>query len=306
MHGTTLQNIEILKERYDSLKNGKESLLTLIEEAELPEQVFNSNAIENSTLTLDETEQILEHQHLPPNSSQREVFEAINLGKVHEYLAIKLQKNEALTQEMILLVHGTLLSHINDTFAGSFRKPKEYVRVGKHIAPAPEKLPSLIGNLMADFADNAEHPLDRILLFHLAFEHIHPFLDGNGRVGRALLNFQLKYMGYPPIIIRNKEKQDYYKALQAYDDKGNTKPFEHIFALLLKESFHKRLAYLEGDDIVLVSDIGKNHPMHSPQAIANAAKKQSLPAFRERGRWKVGKQGFADWDKEHCHFAQKS
>jgi Fic family protein len=301
MHKTTLKNIEELKNRFDIVKSGKESLLTLLEEAELPELVFNSNAIENSTLTLDETEQILEHQTLPPNSSQREVFEAINLGKVNEYLTAKLGKGEPLSENMILLVHGTLLSHINDAFAGCFRKTKEYVRVGKHIAPPPEKLPGLIDNLMADFADESEHPLDRIILFHLAFEHIHPFLDGNGRVGRALLNFQLKTIGYSPIIIRNKEKKDYYKALQVYDGKGDTKLFEHMFALLLKEGLHKRIAYLEGDDIKFLSDIGADHPRHSPQVISNAAKKQSLPAFRERGRWKVGKCGFARWEKEHQH-----
>lgn len=301
MHGTTLNNIEELKKRFNTLKSGKESLLTLLEEAELPELVFNSNAIENSTLTLDETEQILEHQTLPPNSSQREVFEAINLGKVNAYLNAKLEKKEVLSKDMILLVHGTLLSHINDEFAGQFRKTKEYVRVGKHIAPPPEKLPSLIDNLMADFADESEHILDRIILFHLAFEHIHPFLDGNGRVGRALLNFQLKTIGYPPIIIRNKEKKDYYAALQKYDDKGDTKPFELIFALLLKESFHKRIAYLESDDIMPLSILAKDHPQHTAQSISNAAKKQSLPAFRERGRWKVGKKGFARWEGEHNH-----
>jgi Fic family protein len=304
MHGTTLNNIEELQKRYECLKPGKESLLTLLEEAEMPELVFNSNAIENSTLTLDETEQILEHQCLPPNSSQREVFEAINLGKVTAYLDAKLVKKEALTKDMMLLVHGTLLTNINDEFAGNFRKTSEYVKVGKHIAPAPEKLPSLIDSLLSDFADDSEHILDRIMFYHLAFEHIHPFLDGNGRVGRALINFQLKSAGYPPIIIRNKEKKDYYKALQAYDAKGNTKPFELIFALLLKESFHKRIAYMEGDDIVLLSDLAKDHPIHSPQAISNAAKKQSLAAFRERGRWKVGKNGFACWEQSHEHSAK--
>jgi len=301
MHGTTLQNIEELKNKYDTLCTGKDSLLSILEETELPELIFNSNAIENSTLTLDETEQILMHQQLPPNSSQREVFEAINLGKVNEYLSVKLQKCTPLSEDLILMIHGTLLSHINDDFAGCFRKTNEYVKVGKHIAPPPEKLPSLIGHLLTDYADADVHPLERIVQFHLAFEHIHPFLDGNGRVGRSLVNFQLKQNGYPPIIIRNKEKKDYYEALHTYDAKGSTKMFELIFALLLKESLHKRIAYMEGDDIVFVSDIAKGHPMHSPQSILNAAKKQSLPAFRERGRWKVGKNGFAQWEKSHVH-----
>ena len=141
------------------------------------------------------------------------------------------------------------------------------------------------------------HPLDRVIAFHLGFEHIHPFCDGNGRVGRALLNFQLKSHGYPPIIIRNKEKTEYYLALQAYDSDRSTKALEHIVVVLLKESFHKRIAYLRSDEILFLSALVKNHKERSPQSFANAAKKQSLPAFRERGRWKVGKKMFEEWLK---------
>lgn len=294
MHATSFHIIDELKKEFDQLRPKKEALLTLLEEAELPESVYNSNAIENSTLTLDETERILLHQELPPYHSKREIFEAINLGKVTEYLVEKIQKKHALNEELILFIHQTLLSHINDTIAGRFRGKNEYVRVGPHIAPASEHVLSLMTNALQAY-HGVGYPLDRIMTFHLEFERIHPFCDGNGRVGRAFLNFQLKSHGYPPIIIRNKEKAEYYLALQSYDVDHSVKLFEHIIAGLLKESLHKRVAYLRGDEILLLSHLAKKHRERSPQSLANAAKKQSMPAFRERGRWKVGKKMFEEW-----------
>ncbi len=297
MHGTTLHSIDALKKEFDQLRKGKDAILTLLEEAELPESVYNSNAIENSTLTLDETEKILMHEELPARHSKREIFEAINLGAVTQYLEEKIRQSETLSDDLLLFVHKSLMSNIRDDIAGRFRQDKEYVRVGSHIAPPPEQVAPLIQVALGKYQSDSAHPLERIVAFHPEFEHIHPFCDGNGRVGRALLNFQLKSNGFPPIIIRNKEKQDYYEALRAYDNNRSTKKFEHILALLLKESFHKRITYLRGDEVVLLSVLARGDRKHSAQSIANAAKKQSLPAFRERGRWKVGKKMFGEWLK---------
>lgn len=295
MHATLRKSIEALREEYEKLRKGKESLLTMIEEVELPESVYNSNAIENSTLSLSDTEKILLHQELPAHRSKREVFEAENLAAVTAYLTEKAMKRTLLTADLLCLVHGTLLHNINKDIAGRFRHHGEYVRVGPHIAPPPEKVSDLIGQLLKEYSDVAKHPLDRIIHFHLEFEHIHPFCDGNGRVGRAILNFQLKESGYPPIIIQNKEKRAYYRALDGYDNDRERKLFEHIVGRLLKESFHKRLTYLRGDEVVSLADLARKHPSRSPQSIANAAKRQFLPAFRERGHWKVGKHAFGIW-----------
>jgi len=297
MHGTTLHNIERLQGEFNRLAKGKDALLTLLEEAELPETVYNSNAIENSTLTLQETEKILMHQELPPHHNQREIFEAINLGRVTEYLAEKIRKGQALTEELLLFTHKTLLSHIDDSIAGRYRQAKEFVRVGLHIAPGPSHVPALMTTAFRKYHDDRAHVLERVISFHLEFERIHPFIDGNGRVGRALMNFQLKSHGYPPVIVRNKEKQDYYRAFQAYDLGGATKELEHMLALILKESLHKRITYLRGDEIVLLSQIAKENRKYSPQSLANSAKKQAMPAFRERGRWQVGREMFGEWVK---------
>lgn len=296
MHKTLLNTLETLKTRYDALKKGKSALLAMIEEVELPESVYNSNAIENSTLTLDETEKILLHQVVPPHHSRREIFEATNLAAVSEYLAKKAADKTQVTEELLLLVHRTLLNHINDEIAGRFREKGEYVRVGRHIAPPPEHVLKLIKELLKSYKAEEHHPLERAILFHTEFERIHPFCDGNGRVGRAILNFQLKSHGFPPIIIQNKEKQEYYRSLVEYENDRKTHLFEKIVGSLIKESFHKRITYMQGDEIVPLSDIAKKSS-RTLQGITNAAKKQSLPAFRERGRWKVGKNEFMKWDK---------
>ena len=196
--------IKALKKEYNLLRGGKESLLQLIAEAELSENVYNSNAIENSTLTLKETEKILLEMEVLRNVSLREVFEAKNLARVSEYISKNHQQE--LTSDLILLLHKMLISNIDDSIAGRFRQEGEYVRVGTHIAPAPEHVQLMMESAVIDYSSDPDmYFSDKIALFHLQFENIHPFIDGNGRIGRLLINFQLMRLGFPPVIIRNKE-----------------------------------------------------------------------------------------------------
>ena len=132
-----------LKKSYEILRKGKDSLLQIIDEAELPENVYNSNAIENSTLTLKETEKILLELEVSRNLSLREVFEAKNLAKIVEYIKSK-SKEKDLDEEVILLLHKMLMTNIKDDVAGRFRQKGEYVRVGTYIAPSPEHIERLI------------------------------------------------------------------------------------------------------------------------------------------------------------------
>lgn len=280
--------IKELKIQYDSLKSGKESLLVLLDQNEVPENVYNSNAIENSTLTLRETEKILLEQELSRNVSLREVFEAKNLARVIEYTRNK-SKEADLSKELILLIHQMLIGGINDDIAGRFRQKGEYVRVGIHIASAPEHVKRLIDNILLDYlSDDRQYFVDKIAKFHLEFEKIHPFNDGNGRIGRVLINFQLCKLGYPRIIIRDKEKKYYYLAFQDYGISKNPKLMEKVISLALIESLHKRTAYLSGAEIVELSNYVKMNKLKA-SAIFNAAKRQNIPAFRERGVWKIDK-----------------
>ena len=278
--------IKQLKKEYESLIQGKDSLLKILKEVELPELVYNSNAIENSTLTLKETEKILLEQETMRAVSTRELFEAKNLARVLEYLDN--QGNVDIKIETILLLHRMLIGGIDDKIAGRLRKEHEYVRVGSHIAPAPEHVQSLLESLIEDYKSNHDiYFLENIAHFHAEFERIHPFCDGNGRIGRVLVNQQLANNGYPPIIIRNKGKHnDYYPLFTDYQDKNSYDGFSNLFALALIESLHKRLAYLGGNEIVKLTEYAQQKSL-STSTVLNAAKRQTVPAFRIKGTWMI-------------------
>jgi len=280
-------HIQALKAQYDVLRQGKDSLLVMIDEAEAPESVYNSNAIENSTLTLKETEKILLDMEVARDVSVREVYEAKNLARVIGYIHNKAKEMEV-GRELMLLLHQMLVGGIDDKIAGRFRGSGEYVRVGTHVAPAPEDVEKLIGAAIAEYTSNlSAYFLDKIAKFHLDFETIHPFCDGNGRIGRVLISYQLQCLGFPMIIIRDREKKEYYKSFGDYRDDKNTKTLEKVVSLGLLESLHKRITYLKGDKVIKLSEYTKSHAK-SASAITNAARRQNVPAFREQGIWKIG------------------
>lgn len=286
INNPTKKRIQELKAEYDSLRKGKESLLVMVDEAEIPEVVYNSNAIENSTLTLKETEKILLDKEVARDVSLREVYEAKNLARVIGYIRNKSKETEV-NRELILLLHQMLIGGIDDKIAGRFREPGEYVRVGTHVAPAPEQVEKLIASSITEYTSNlSAYFLDKIAKFHLDFETVHPFCDGNGRIGRVLISFQLQRLGFPIIIIRDREKKEYYQSFGDYRDDKNTKTMEKVVSLGLMESLHKRITYLRGDKVIKLSEFTKKNGKSAP-AITNAARRQNIPAFREKGVWKI-------------------
>lgn len=279
--------IETLQAEYLRLKRGKESLLDLIDEAEISESVYNSNAIENSTLTLKETEKILLDIEISRNISLREVFEAKNLARVAGYIKSNAEAKR-IDLELILVLHKMLISGIDDSIAGRLRARSEYVRVGSHVAPAPEHVESMLTSLIDDYdSDLSSFLIEKISKFHLGFENIHPFCDGNGRIGRVLINWQLQRIGFPPVIIRFKDRENYYDALRDFDSSKKTKIMDRIVSLAVMESLNKRITYLRGSTIIDLADYAKTSD-RSVQSLLNAAKRQTIPAFREKGVWKIG------------------
>ena len=279
--------LKTLKQEYDILRVGRNTLLQMIDEAEISEMVYNSNAIENSTLTLKETEKILLEMEVSRDVSLREVFEAKNLARIIEYLRTKSQEIEII-KENIILFHQMLIGNINDDIAGRFRKIGEYVRVGAYIAPAPEHIEKAIEEIIIEYtSEHDTYFVDKIAKFHLDFENLHPFNDGNGRIGRVLINYQLQRLGFPNLIIRDKEKQKYYDGFKEYRDNKNTKPMEKVLSLALIESLHKRVTYLKGDLIITLVEYANKLEKPAP-VLLNAARRQTIPAFREKGVWKIG------------------
>ena len=279
--------INKLREKYYSLSVGKEALLAVINEAEIPEQVFNSNAIENSTLSLEETEKILLQIDLDRYASEREIFEAKNLAKVVFYINQK-AKEEEFSLSVMLTLHKMLLTNIRDEVCGRFRKKGEYVKVGSHIGADPEVIEEKLEKMISEYKANiSDGIIKRLAKLHLNLESIHPFVDGNGRIGRVTNNYLLIREGYVPINIKFIDRAKYYEAFREYDDKGKTEIMEEIIGKAICNSYHKRLAYLEGKEIISLSEYAKRNKLSYPNLI-NKAKRQTIEAFLERGSWKMG------------------
>ncbi len=284
---SVFNRINFLRERYYKASAGKESLIKLIAETEVAEQVYNSNAIENGALTFEETEKILLQIDLDRFITEREIFEAKNLARVVSYINKKAKEQE-LTLEMILSLHKMLISNICDDVAGRFRKDNEYVRVGNHIASAPQEIMERLGNMLAEYnAASHENIIKRIAKLHLVFEYTHPFIDGNGRIGRVINNYLLIREGFVPINIKFIDRKMYYEAFKEFDEKGGTKIMEEIVGKALTNSYHKRLAYLEGAEIITLAEYGKKNKM-SHSNLINKANRQTIEAFLEKGVWKIG------------------
>jgi Fic family protein len=282
-----LKKIQSLRERYYRIAPKKEALLKMIDEAEVGEQVYNSNAIENSTLTLEETEKILMKIDMERFISERELFEAKNLARVVSYIHTKAKERE-LNLDIILLLHKMLLSNIRNDVAGRFRKDGEWVRVGNHIAVDPNWVNQKLDEMLVRYYTTQEdHIVKRVAQMHLTFEYIHPFVDGNGRIGRVINNYVLIREGFVPINIKFLDRQLYYNAFAEFDTKGQTKIMEEIVGRAITNSYHKRLAYLESMEITTLADYAKKNKI-SHSNLLNKANRQTIEAFLEKGIWKIG------------------
>ena len=282
----TRDRIDSLSEEYRKLAIKHKEAIKELTISELPEMVYNSNAIENSTLTLEDTEDILIRNQIRTDHEIREIYEAKNLASAIEYLMDNPEKE--ISVELILKLHKTLLTNIRDEIAGRFRSGKEWVRVGTHIGANPEFVNGFIHDLVRDYnSDNGEYFLEKIAYFHAEFENIHPFGDGNGRIGRLLVSEQLDMLGLPPIIIPNKSKFDeYYPALDEYTKTNKVDKLTELFASLLIEALYRRIAKLTAKKIIPVADWAKNNNINL-QSATNKAIRGTIPAFRIRGHWMI-------------------
>jgi Fic family protein len=281
------KKIRQLRERYYKSLSGKDSLIKIISESEVSEQVYNSNAIENSTLSLEETDKILLQIELDRYISEREIFEAKNLARVVSYIDTKAKESE-ISFEIILSLHKMLISNINDDIAGRFRNETEWVRVGNHIAPNPKEVTERLEKVLIEYNSNIDISIvKKIAKFHLGFEYVHPFCDGNGRIGRVLNNYLLIRNGDVPINIKFIDRQRYYDAFKEFQTAGKTDIMEDIVYKALTNSYYKRLAYLEGKKIIKLSEYVKESTS-SYTNLLNKAKRQTIEAFFEKGVWMIG------------------
>ncbi len=183
---------------------------------------YNTNAIEGSTVALSEVKDLLEQKEKPKNHDE---VETLNVAKAVESIKTS---NEKISVAFIRKIHLICFKGTK-TFAGELRNVEVVIRDGQgnvvHQGAPYKNVENLLKSLCTWYEKHNKKypPLLLAAVMHNEFEKIHPFQDGNGRVGRLLLNYVLLRQGYPPLNIRLKDRTRYYKCLQWYDYKNDLK-----------------------------------------------------------------------------------
>jgi len=173
---------------------------------------YNTNAIEGSAITLEEAREIL-HDKIAPNKPLRDVKET----EKHYYIFLKmLNKKEKLANNLLLKWHKEVFGETKADIAGKYR---DYlVRIGDYRAPDWQDVKNLMNKLIIFINKAKINPVELSARAHYKFEKIHPFGDGNGRIGRLLINYILWHNNYPMLVIEYKKRRSYYKALQKNEE----------------------------------------------------------------------------------------
>ena len=211
--------VDAKKKLLDAKRPLPEHSLESLREKLFLEWTYNSNAIEGSTLTINETKVVLEGITVG-GKTLREHLEVINHSKAISYLEDIVSKDVPLSEREIKQLHQLVLKGIDDQYAGVYRNQQVFISGALHTPPPAFKIQDEMDSMMEWYKGPSQtlHPIERSAMLHTIFVGIHPFIDSNGRTARLLLNFELMKAGYPPTIIRVENRLAYYNAL----DKAHT------------------------------------------------------------------------------------
>lgn len=221
------------KAELDSERPLPKYTLKSLQEKLLLEWTYHSNAIEGNTLTINETKVVLEGITVG-GKTFREHLEVINHREAIQYVEEIVQNNESLSEWQIKNLHRLVLKGIDDEHAGIYRTEQVFISGAKHVPPAPFMIQDKMDHMMNWYVSEGKnlHPVERAAMLHAIFVGIHPFIDGNGRTARLLLNLELIKEGFPPVIIKMENRLVYYEAL----DKAHTeKEYEDFITLVASE-----------------------------------------------------------------------
>lgn len=181
---------------------------------------YHSNAIEGSTLTYAETYAILynDNSFKIEGKEPREIYEAINHKKALELVFKNLQSDDGFDEKFIKNLNETINRDIKDI--EGYRTVQVFIRGSEHIPPAPEKIPNLMTYFVYNYNHNEGDIFTKIARYHIEFEKVHPFEDGNGRTGRLLLNYELLKNNLYPVVITKEDRVKYFEFLKNNDSTG--------------------------------------------------------------------------------------
>lgn len=197
------------------------------------EYTYNSNAIEGNTLTLRETDMVLKGLTIA-QKPLKDHLEAIGHRDAFRFMADLVKDNIPLSESIIKQIHYLVLADKPDD-RGKYRNVPVRIMGAENTPVQPYLIQPKLEQLLADYKNRQGHIITKLAWFHIEFESIHPFIDGNGRTGRLLVNLELMKAGYPPIDIKFTDRIAYYNAFDVYHKNNNLLAMENLFAGYINE-----------------------------------------------------------------------
>ena len=235
--------IDRKKAELDTRRPLTEGEIERLTEEFVVEYTYNSNAIEGNTLTLRETDLVLRGLTID-QKSLKDHMEAVGHKDAFYFVQDLVKEQEPLSESVIKQIHYLVLADKKED-RGVYRRVPVRIMGAKHEPVQPYLIQPKMERLLEDYRNNTEHIITKLARFHIEFEGIHPFIDGNGRTGRLLVNLELMKAGYPPIDIKFKDRVAYYNAFDDYYEKHRLDVMEKLFAEYLNERLESYLMMLK-------------------------------------------------------------
>lgn len=237
-----LKAINSKKMQLDSCRPLTQGELERLHEDFAVEYTYNSNAIEGNTLTLRETDMVLRGLTID-KKPLKDHMEAIGHKEAFDYIGELVKQKAALSEWEIKQIHSLVLAD-KPSDRGVYRSIPVRILGAAHEPAPPYRIAEKMTDLLQRYEESAEHIVTKLARFHIEFEGIHPFIDGNGRTGRLLVNLELMKEGYPPIDIKYADRISYYDAFDAYHIRHDLSAMEKLFAGYLNERLDAYLRML--------------------------------------------------------------
>ena len=210
------------------------------------EYTYNSNAIEGNTLTLRETDLVLRGLTID-KKPLKDHMEAVGHKEAFDFVSELVKEKVPISEHIIKQIHFLVLADKPED-RGVYRRVPVHIMGAQHEPVQPYLIAPRMEQLLFAYQDSTEHIVTKLARFHIEFEGIHPFIDGNGRTGRLLVNLELMKAGYPPIDIKFADRIAYYDAFDAYHVRHDISVMENLFARYINERWAMNLPIARDDD----------------------------------------------------------
>ena len=244
MGGESVNYEKLLEKRAKLVEirnSNSEKLFDNFDKAFEVDYAHNSTAIEGNTLTLIETKVLLEDEISVGNKSLREIYEVINHNKAFAYVKKCISENKHLDENIVKDIHSILMENI--LVGGVYRNVEVRITGAKHKPPAPSEMYYQIKEFFSNINSKSDlNPIELAAWTHAEFVKIHPFIDGNGRTSRLIMNYQLLRNEFLPVSINTEDRLEYFNLLEEYAVNGNLAPFVDFIAKLEEQQLDEYLS----------------------------------------------------------------